>query len=341
MPKMFCFDAARYADQFAERGYVHIPQGLSEEFHARLTQYVEDYFGKRHLKEFARGDKQQCMFEFLEPEHYEELREAVAAVCGVEAASLTLSERHVKEYEPGADPYPLAHKDRFGSEVSVGFSIRVPEGSTLVFYPEHDVSANPFNSSIELRASLTPHQLPEAGLANAKPVKIQDSPRDVQMFLGSAVWHLRQHGAGTRVLYLKLNTYNCDTLGEDPHSAEVRKSTQSAAAAASSEWEASIPVLGREVDYLHRRIGRDWSELYGAVLYNQPHVTISELEFRALQSMDGAKTVAEIAELLEREQANPNAREAIRQLARRGIVDLLARPLAMGQIRRKTMARTA
>ena len=116
MSKMFDFDANKYADAFAEHGYVHIPEGLPSDFHARLVKYVEDSFDKKHLKDFARGDKQQAMFEFLEPEHYDELRETVAAVCGVDVNSLTLSERHIKEYEPGADPYPLAHKDRFGSE---------------------------------------------------------------------------------------------------------------------------------------------------------------------------------------------------------------------------------
>jgi hypothetical protein len=227
MSKMFNFDAERYADAFAEHAYVHIENGLREQFHAQLVKYVEDSFDKKHLKDFARGDKQQAMYEFLEPEHYDELRELVATVCGLEASSLTLSERHIKEYEPGADPYPLAHKDRFGSEYAVGFSIRVPEGSTLVIIPEDDLSVNPFNSTAELRASFSPQMLPDARLKNARRVEIQDRAGDVQMFRGSAMWHLREHGAGTTVLYLKLNTYNCDTLGEDPHSAEIREQTLS------------------------------------------------------------------------------------------------------------------
>jgi hypothetical protein len=184
MPKMFNFDAETYSDAFAEHGYVHIPEGLPEEFHAQLIKYVEDSFDKKHLKDFARGDKQQAMFEFLEPEHYDELREALATICGVEVNSLTLSERHIKEYEPGAAPYPLAHKDRFGSEIAVGFSIRVPERSTLIIYPEHDASVNPFNSTAELRSSFSPYALPETGLKNASRVEIQDRPRDVQIFRG-------------------------------------------------------------------------------------------------------------------------------------------------------------
>lgn len=335
MSRMFSFDASKYAKEFAEHGCIHITQGLSEEFHARLVKYVDESFHRNHLKDFARGDKQQAMFEFLDPEHFDELRETVAMVCGVKASSLTLSERHIKEYEPGADPYPLAHKDRFGSEVAVGFSVRVPEGSTLVFYPEHNVSANPFNSTAELRASYSPRALPEQGLKQADRMEIQDQPRDVQMFLGNSIWHLREHGSGTVVLYLKLNTYNCDTLGEDPRNAEVRQQTLLLADASPLKIAESIPVVGRRVDYIHRRYSRDWNEIYGVVIFGQPHASISEMEFEALRLMDGARTVSEIAAQLKTAGTGQDAREAIREMAQRGIVDLLAEPMAMGQIGRR------
>jgi hypothetical protein len=330
---MFNFDPNRYADEFAERGYVHIPEGLPEEFHSRLVRYVEEEFNKKHLKEFARGDKQQAMFEFLEPEHYDELRETVAAICRIEPSSLTLSERHIKEYEHGADPYPLAHKDRFGSEIAVGFSIRVPEGSTLVFYPKDDLTVNPFNSTAELRSSYPPDALPDEGLKKARRVEIQDRPRDVQMFRGNAIWHLREHGAGTTVLYLKLNTYNCDTLGEDPHSSHIRKSTLSMLDSAPSKWAASIPVVARRVDYIHRRYSRDWSELFGVVIYGQPHATITDREFELLRWMDGQRTVAEISKQIKQSDKGADVQEAIRLLAQRGIVDLLTESIAMGKIR--------
>jgi hypothetical protein len=341
MSKMFDFDAHSYSDAFAEHGYVHIPEGLPEDFHAQLVKYVQDSFDKKHLKDFARGDKQQAMFEFLEPEHYDELRETVAAVCGVDVNSLTLSERHIKEYEPGADPYPLAHKDRFGSEFAVGFSIRVPEGSTLVMYPEYDVSVNPFNSTAELRSSFSPQALPDARLKDAPRVEIQDRPRDVQIFRGNAVWHLREHGAGTTVLYLKLNTYNCDTLGEDPHSSEMRRRTLSLADSSPSNWTESIPVIARRVDYIHRRYNRDWSELFGVVLYGQPHATVTETEFEALRLMDGHRTVAEISWQMGQPVKDGDVREAIRELALRGIVDLLIKPIAMGQVRPAVLTQVA
>lgn len=341
MSKMFNFNAESYADTFAEQGYVHIPDGLLEDFHAQLAKYVEDSFSQKHLKDFARGDKQQAMYEFLEPQHYDELRETVATVCGLEVGSLTLSERHIKEYETGADPYPLAHKDRFGSEIAVGFSIRVPEGSTLVIYPEHGASVNPFNSTAELRSSFSPHALPDTRLKSAPRVEIQDRPRDVQIFRGNAMWHLREHGAGTTVLYLKLNTYNCDTLGEDPHTSEIRQRTLSMASSSPSMLAASIPVIGRRVDYIHRRYNRDWNELFGVVIYGQPHATITEAEFAALRMMDGQRTVAEISSQTEQTGEGENISEAIRQLAERGIVDLFTMPIAMGRTSRRVLAQVA
>jgi hypothetical protein len=147
------------------------------------------------------------------------------------------------------------------------------------------------------------------------------------------MWHLREHGAGTIVLYLKLNTYNCDTLGEDPHSSEVRQQTLSMAGSSPSIWAASIPVIARRVDYIHRRYSRDWNELFGVVLYGQPHATITEAEFDAMRAMDGHQTVAEISRQVGQSSVDEDVREAIRQLALRGIVDLLSTPIAMGQTR--------
>jgi len=330
MSTMFNFNPETCAEAFAENGFIHIDNGLREEFHHDLVKYIENSFNDKHLKDFARGDKQQALFEFLEPDHYEELRHAVAKVCGVEPGSLTLSERHIKQYEVDADPYPLAHKDRFGSEFAVGFSIIVPEGSTLVIYPEGDLTANPFNSTAELRSSFSPDDLPEPALKRARRVEIQDRPGDVQIFRGSAMWHLREHGAGTTVLYLKLNTFNCDTLAEDPHTPALRQQTLSRANSITSEWDTLIPVVARRVDYIHRRYSRDWSDLYGVVLYGQSHVTITEPEFLLLRALDGQQTVSEVCLLMQCSRGIGDPSEAIRRLAQRGIVDLVTAPLAMG-----------
>ena len=341
MGKMFDFDPAGLADAFASRRYVHITQGLTPEFYARLVKYVDDSSSKDRLTDFALGDKQQTLYEFLEPDHYDELREAVATVCGLDAASLLVAERHIKAYDAHADPHPLAHKDRFGSEIAVGFSIHVPEGSTLVLYPEYDVGANPFNSTAELRASFRADTAPEPGLKNARRVEIHDKPRDVMLFTGSAMWHLRENAAGTTVLYLKLNTYNCDTIGEDPRSADVRQRTLDVLSASGASLAASVPAMARKVDYVHRRYNRDWKEVFGVVIFGEPHITLSETEFEALRAMNGRRTVADIAEQMRRGGEARDAHEIIGRLAERGIVDLLGQPLATGQDGRRLMERRA
>jgi hypothetical protein len=341
MTKMFNFDPASYAETFKVNGYVHIPQGLAGDFYAQLAKYIDDSFSKNRMERFAIGDKQQAMYEFLSPSHYDELRRAVATVCGLDEASLTLSERHIKSYEADADPHPHAHKDRFGSEISVGFSIQIPPGSTLILYDEHDVHPNPFNSTAELRTSFCQHTIPETGLKNAHRIEICDMPGDVIMFRGNAMWHLREYPAGTIVLYLKLNTYNCDTLGEDPHSADFRQKSLDLLKASAPTLLSSFPVIARNVDYLHRRYNRDWNEIFGAVMAGGRHLTISQTAFTALQSMNGQRTVTEVLDRLADIEDDGNGAEIIRCLVERGIVDLLEAPLDSGRIARGCIGQKA
>jgi hypothetical protein len=79
----------------------------------------------------------------------------------------------------------------------------------------------------------------------------------VQIFLGTRCGISENMVAGTTLLYFKLNTYNCDTLGEDPHTAEIRQNTLSMVGSSPSKWTASIPVIARSVDYIHQRYSCD------------------------------------------------------------------------------------
>jgi hypothetical protein len=249
--------------------------------------------------------------------------DAVARVCGLDPTSLVLSERHIKAYEPKAIPDPLAHKDRFASEVSVGFSVKVPEGSTLVLYPYDELDVNPFNSSTELRASLKPEDLPEVTLKNGRRIAINDRPRDVIMFRGNAIWHLRSKPAGTVMLYLKLNSFNCDPLGEDPATTAFRKRTQDLLTQADAHFEAMVPLLGRRLDYVQRRCNRDWKEVIGVILWGERHFSIDEDDLRALQAVDGRRTVRDIVEAMN-DELSWNVRSGkLRYLAARGAIDLV------------------
>jgi hypothetical protein len=334
MKGMFSFDPQHYAGTFGSEGFVHIPQGLSEDFFQVLSKQVDDYLQGELLKDFAIGDKQQALYQFpLGRNYYGELVEAVAGVCAVEPARLVLSERHIKSYESKAIPDPLAHKDRFASEFAVGFAVRVAPESTLALYPYDERDVNPFNSSTELRASLRPEWLPEKPLKSAQRVDIKDAARDVIIFRGHSMWHLRSKPAGTVMLYLKLNTFNCDPLGEDPATASFRKRTADLLDQPDADLGQMIPLLGRRVDYIQRRYNRDWKEVVGVILWGERHVTIDEEELRALQAIDGRRSVREVIAAMGPGFSWELRAGTVRFLAARGIVDLLpARLSANGPV---------
>lgn len=216
--QVFDFDPREYADTYRSQEWVHIREGITEEFHRMLLEYAREELGDHMLEDFAiKGKKEQSLFEFPEDVDYPgELFDVVATVCGLNREGMTLSERHIQCYEPNAAPEPQPHKDRFPSQVSVGLSIDIPEDSTLVLYPYDDRGINAFNRAADFTASLQPHELPEVVLKDARPVELKDRARDVVMFAGSTTWHLRRHAARSLNLYLKFNDFGCDPLGEDP-----------------------------------------------------------------------------------------------------------------------------
>ena len=322
--KLFDFDTARYAADFAAQGYVHIPQALTEEFFAVLLRQVEEHAGREWMADFALKDKQQALYEFpQDSDCLDQLFAAVGAICGLDSQKMVLSERHIKAYGADAEPDPLAHKDRFASEISVGFSVKVPPGAPLVLYPDDDVSVNPYNSAAELRAGLRPERLPEKTLQGARRVEINDAPRDVVMFRGNALWHLRAQAANTTMLYLKLNTFNCDPLGEDPSATATEERTCRLTALPDEKLMTTIPLLGRRVDHLQRRYNHRWQEVCGAVFRGGRSVPLDEDEFRALRAMDGQHTVGQVSESLECSSGGMSACDKIRRLAACGVIDLL------------------
>src|SRR5215211_6915256 len=111
------------------------------------------------------------MYEFPEGGDYaEEVCQAVAGVTGLPAEDILMSERHVKAYDADAAAEPNAHKDRYASQISVGLSVHVKPGSTLVLYPYEKTETNPFNTSVQLRASLSPDRYPEPELKKGRGI---------------------------------------------------------------------------------------------------------------------------------------------------------------------------
>jgi len=327
MVKMFSFDRVRYSAIFASQGYVHIPGGLTEEFYQTVLEQVANHRRGNPLKEFAIGDKQQRLYEFPTTGHdYRmELCEAVGAVCGLDAEKVVISERHIKDYEADADPKPNAHKDRYATEIAVGFSIQVSPESTLVLYPHDERWVNPFNAWADLRTSLGEDKTPEQALKDAKRVEIQDAPRDVFMFRGRSTWHLRLKSAGTTMLYFKLNSFNSDPLGEDPRTEDFRRRTNELLSLSDSELGATIPLIGRRVDFVQRRYTREWHEIIGVVLWGCPLLLIDDEELRALRAANGQNTVCDVIQHMDTMTSKAGIISKIRRLANLGVIDLLPR----------------
>ncbi len=322
MSKMFAFNPADYAAKFAAHGYVHIPSGLAAGFHTLLVQQVAAIREANRLKEWAIGDKQQSLYDFPAGHDYRrELCEFVGKVTGLDADSLVISERHIKDYESDAAPNPVPHKDRYATEVAVGFAVHVSPQSSLVFYPFTDVGLNHFNTAAEFRASLSEEKSPERLLEHAPRVEFHDQAGDVFMFHGNSIWHTRTNPANTTMLYFKINSFHCDPLGEDPLTPAVRSKTEQLLALRDAEFEKTIPVVGRRVDYVHQRFNRQWQEVAGVVLWGQKHLTIDGDELAALRLMNGRRDLAAVL----RESAAADKASLLgklRRLAARGVVDL-------------------
>lgn len=329
MTRMFTFDSRDYAPCFAAQDYVYIPQGLSEEFYQLMCRQVDAYYDAHRLKEYARGDKQQALYDFPSADYQQQFLHMLADLSGLSADKLVISERHIKGYEPGAAPRPMPHKDRYATQLSVGFTVRAPEGSTLILYPEAERSVNQFSSWIEMKASLSPEQLPSVLLKDAPRIEIQDKPRDIILFRGNEIWHGRENGANTVMLYFKLNAFHSDPLGEDPRTEFFRQQSQQLADWPDEPLLEAIPLLGRRVDYIQRRYTCHWQELLGVVLYGESHFTIDEQELQLLRALDGQQSLRVLLRCVAAPAQQQELLNKVRRLARRGVLDLLP-PVAAG-----------
>jgi hypothetical protein len=328
--KVFNFDPRDYADGYRDDGYVHIREGLSREFHASLVEYAERELTSHKLDDFAiKGKKEQSLYDFPDEVDISELYDVVCATCGLDRATVTLSERHIQIYEANAAPEPPAHKDRFPSQVSMGFSISIPAESRLVLYPYSHRETNPFNTSAGLRRHAQPHELPEVALKDARELVLDDADRDVVMFPGSTTWHLRRNAANALNLYLKFNDFGCDPLGEDPFTEGRRVRTLAAVSGAPEALGALVPVLSRRLDTVSRTATRDgWQEVLEARVFGEEPVGITELQHKAITTLDGSETVAALAARLAGAGDAVEAARQVARLAEQGVLDLVDAPIA-------------
>jgi hypothetical protein len=328
--KVFDFDPRDYAGAYRDEGYVHIREGMSREFHAALVEYAERELTSHKLDDFAiKGKKEQSLYDFPDEVDIGELYDVVCATCGLDRANVTLSERHIQIYEPNAAPEPPAHKDRFPSQVSMGFSISIPAASKLVLYPYSHREVNPFNTSAGLRRHLQPNELPEVVLKDARELVLDDQDRDVVMFPGSTTWHLRRNAANALNLYLKFNDYGCDPLGEDPFTEGRRTRTLAAVGGPAESAGALFPVLSRRLDTVSRTATRDgWSEVLEARVFGEEPIGLTELQHEALVTLEGTENLAAVALRLAGAGDAADAERQLLRLAELGALDLVDSPLS-------------
>lgn len=321
--KIFNFEAADYREEFEAQGWAHIRGGVSPEFLEALRSFSSSRDEHRVEGRAIGGSKAQALVEFPDAADFPgEIFDTFAAMCGLQRAGMTLSERHLKAYDPDAPPEPTAHKDRFASQISVGLSIEIPDDSELILYPHDQVGANPYNVSAALLQNLPPDHHPDLALAGAREVVIDDAPGDVVVFPGSAVWHLRRRAADAVNVYLKMNDFGSDPLGEDPATELRRSATLTALQAEDSSLGDLVPVLARRLDTVTRRYLRDsWEELIEAWVWERGPVELSEADLRLLRECDGE---LDATALLSGSDAGV---DRLRALAEAEIVDLLGEPL--------------
>lgn len=331
--RIFDFDPADYRDAYEVQGWVHIPRGVSAEFHEHLLGYAERELGTHKLEGFAiKGKKEQSLFEFPEGVEYPgELFDAIAALCGLKRPTMTLSERHIQAYEPNAAPEPPAHKDRFPSQVSVGLSISIPSESRLVLYPEDEREINPFNTSAGLRRHLQPEELPEVVLPAMRELEIDDQDRDVVIFPGSTTWHLRRRAANSLNLYLKVNDFDCDPLGEDPRTPLRREQTLAAVSdSGDGDLDSLVPAVSRRLDTVARTQTRnDWQEVLEVRMFAEEPFGITESQLGLLRATDGNEPLDALVERVTDGGDPARTRADLLRLAELGALDLLP-PAAAG-----------
>lgn len=327
--KIFAFDPAEYRDTYAEQGWVHIKRGVDPDFLEAVRGFARHSLTEERLDAYAiKGKKGQAVYDFpSEADFPDEVYSAVSSLCGLRAETMTLSERHIQTYEPNADPDPPAHKDRFPSQVSVGVSVDIPRDSRLVLYPYDHREVNPFNSSTAFYRSLQPDKLPEVVLKDAREVEIDDEAGDVVAFAGSTTWHLRRNAAGATNLYMKLNDFDCDPLGEDPATPGRRERTMALLGSGdSARLEQCVPLLSRRLDFVGRQYTRNgWQEELQAALWASEPFGLAPLQLELLQRVDGTRT---LGSLVDEFSGDGRPREAALTdaitLVTRGALDLIA-----------------
>lgn len=212
---IFKYDPASMRESLATNGYAHLRDVLSDEFVAYMKRFYEESTADAEAEArdwHVAGKKRQFVFDFPSEEAAEEFRRGMARLTGMEEDLFTISERHLKVYDAHAEPFPAPHKDRSASQYSIGLPVHVPSGSTVCVFPDLDAGENQEDHAVFMTDD--GDEIARIYESDAA-LMLNEKPGDLVVFLGSARWHERVRGAGTAVLYIKVNDIGVDPLGED------------------------------------------------------------------------------------------------------------------------------
>ncbi len=213
---MFNFDPSIARADFEQSGYVHLRGVLKQEAIDNLTDFLDsarrdcvDEKGEWRIY----GKKRQFLYDFPNTEWAEEFRCGMAALTGIDPGEFTISERHLKVYEPDAEPWPAPHKDRAASEISIGLPVAIPENSSACLFPALQPGPNTEDRAVFLTDRN--HPCADQVYQTEECIMLNEQPGDIIVFLGSALYHERVHPAGAAILYIKVNGTGSDPLGEN------------------------------------------------------------------------------------------------------------------------------
>jgi hypothetical protein len=218
---VFKADLGSYRDQFVRDGYVVLRGILSESFMDHVKQFHQQA-SAGELEECSAwrvpGKKLQYVFDFPSEAAADQFRTGIAKLTGVQEDDVTISERHLKQYDEHAEEYPAPHKDRRASGISVGLPIHLGPDTSVCVFPSLDRSENMADTATFLSAK--PGSDFKA-LYDADGVSLHEEVGDLIVFHGSSMFHERSRPRGTAVLYIKLNDRGDDPLGENPYAPKL------------------------------------------------------------------------------------------------------------------------
>jgi hypothetical protein len=213
---MFNYDPGAARDEFRQNGYVHLRDVLKPAVVEHLTAFLQqaksesvDEQGQWQIY----GKKRQFLFEFPNSQWADGFRRSMAEMTGIDPEEFTISERHLKVYDPNAAPWPAPHKDRAASEISIGIPVEIPANSSACVFPTLQPGPNTEERAVFMTAVDHPHL--DQVYQEEDCVMLREKPGDIVAFLGSALYHERVHPAGAAILYIKVNGTGSDPLGEN------------------------------------------------------------------------------------------------------------------------------